>query len=100
MTSGMPFSDQEKQYIRDNAESMSKGMIAQQLGVLFPSDNLGYRSWRSVKGYLYRTQKGLDTVLVIRVPGVLIENAKNSGYSLEDIRYLARRAVIDAVQSL
>lgn len=71
---------------------MSRGHIAQQLGILFPEDNDGYRSWRSVRSFISREQKHIETVIQISVPGAIINQL---GVSIDDVKEIAKRAILD-----
>ncbi len=54
MSSGVPFSEQEKAFIRENAYKMSWGHIAVELGRQFPKDNGGSRKKTSVRSFVIR----------------------------------------------
>ena len=92
MASGQPFSENEKQFIRDNSGKMSNGMIAQELGKRFPQDNNGYRSWRSVRSFVYR-EAGKSLTLTIRVRAETVQKARTAGLTMEEILQVAREAV-------
>jgi len=98
MTPGRPFSTREKFFIRDNKDAMSRGQIAQELGRRFPEDNDGYRSWRSVRSFLYREEGKIDTILQIRIPGSVYQTARAAGMDEDDIRRIARAAILDATK--
>jgi len=58
MPKGMQMSDREKAYIDEWAYRKSWKNIALDLEKIFAQDNGGTRSWKSVKSYVMRKQKG------------------------------------------
>jgi len=96
MASGQPFSDREKEFIRLHVGQMSYGMIAQELGKLYPEDNSGYRSFRSVQTFAYRERIQKDQLVTIRVPAYIISQAKRAGKNLGDIERVAKTAIEDS----
>jgi len=97
VASGQPFTDREKAFIREHAGTMLNGMIAQKLATLYPEDNNGYRSYRSIRSFIYREKYEQDTRIVVSVPRQVIREAKESGKSIEEIAMIARRAICEAL---
>ena len=96
MASGQPFSEREKQFIRDHADCMSHGMIAQELSRRFPEDNGGYRSWRSVRSFRYRVSKGV--VIQIRIPEAILHAAKMAGINIEEIGSITADGILAKIR--
>ncbi|MCK9592324.1 MAG: hypothetical protein M0Q91_10000 [Methanoregula sp.] len=97
MASGQPFSEREKQFIRDNADCMSHGMIAHELSKRFPEDNGGYRSWRSVRSFRYRVSK--SAVIQIRIPKAILHAATMAGINLEEIGSIATAGILAKIKT-
>lgn len=73
MTSGIPFSPDEQQFIERTAYTMTWGAIARELAARFPEVNGGHRSGRAVQKWVCR-EKGTVTVRT-RVPRDLLASA-------------------------
>lgn len=88
MSSGVPFTDQEKDYIRRNAYKMSWGHIAVELGKQFPRDNGGHRAKASVRSFIIRerlreSRKMAPIPVLIDVDTVLL--AAELGFKKTDL---------------
>lgn len=98
MTPGKPFSAAEREFIRSHRHIMSRGQIAQELSKRFADWNGGYRSWRSVRAFIYREEGRADTTIMIRIPGSVYSKARQAGLDEEDIRRIAREAILDGIE--
>ncbi len=101
MTSGIPLSDKEKEYIETHIED-GPGHIAYQLGVMFSEENGGRRSSRTVKQYIYRNRDRITGVGVarisVRVPRWVIMAAERKGISQKDLVVKAEQAIKSMVR--
>jgi len=68
MSSGTPFSDREKAFIRENAYRMSWGDIAHRLCTTFPEDNGGVRKKSSVRSFVLRERNRGEQSPEIPIP--------------------------------
>lgn len=59
MTSGLPYSEREKAFIREHAfRDRTWGALARDLENLFPEDNNGFRSARAIQVWAMKDRRG------------------------------------------
>lgn len=82
----MPFSEREKQFIREHVgmPEWSYSRISQELGRLFPDDNGGYRSRGVV--YQFATSDPDQPVRIqVSIPGSVIRKLKTSEKNIQEM---------------
>lgn len=88
LSSGLPFSDREKAFIRENAYRLSWGDIANRLGKMFPEDNGGSRQKSSVRSFVIRERARTETKkaeIPILVHVDIVTLATTLGYRKTDL---------------
>jgi hypothetical protein len=98
MTSGIPLSDNEREYI-DTHLNDGPGRIAFELGRLFRQDNGGFRSSRTVRMYIYRKRREMEEGcrLTFQVPSWILMAAIRKGLTRQDLVSTAEMAIRERV---
>lgn len=97
MTSGIPLSENEQQYIRNHIAD-GPARIAFELGQQFSEVNGGCRKKETVKKFIRRERSG--RTLIITVPGQVMQQAREKGISADQLQFIALRAVLQRVKGV
>ena len=88
MTSGLPLSDEEKQYILTH-KSDGPARLAYALG----------RKKGTIKAYLRRERRKTEEVIELRIPADLLQEAQEKDISPDQVRFVALRAILQRVKA-
>jgi hypothetical protein len=95
MTSGVPLSDEEVEYIREHLDD-GAGRIAFDLGWKFAHLNGGHRSRRTVRSFIYRMQH--SQIITLHIPAEWLQSARGKGILREELVTIGEQAVIQFIQ--
>ena len=95
MTSGIPLSPGEQQYIIEHIDD-GPANIAHHLGQEFSAINGGFRKRDTVKKFIRRVRAGPP--VVIEVSPDIVRTAREKGISPDQIRFIALKAVLKKVR--